>query len=178
MSRPPSKRKRAEENPALKDNDSDDDEDAGAEEAPAKQASVQTPVAKRAAYSSDEATRPGEEGGENQKFRKWTSFCNFDLSFPSDAALQCVSDCPMSGSIVTAFSRRAFVSLANPQRVSPTEGRTPVKWLPEEDERLVSAVKQFGDSGWRNIAEYVITKDPTQCMQASSQHTALHNAHI
>jgi Myb-like DNA-binding domain len=40
-----------------------------------------------------------------------------------------------------------------------------VKWLAEEDERLVSAVKQFGDSGWRNIAEYVLTKDSTQCMQ-------------
>jgi hypothetical protein len=118
MSRPPSKRKRAEENPALKDNDSDDDEDAVAEEAPAKQASIQTPAAKRAAYSSDEAQRPGEEGGENQKFRKWISFYIFFLPFPSDAALQCVSDCPMSDSLLTAFSRRAFACFAIPQCVS------------------------------------------------------------
>jgi hypothetical protein len=122
MSRPPSKRKRAEENP---DNDSDDEEqDAGGEESLGKEASAATPAAKRTAYSSDEAQqRPGEEGGETQKFRKWISFI-FSASLSSFLRARMLRHCAVvvgryqTGFVLGAILlRRCFACFAISQRI-------------------------------------------------------------
>eukprot|EP00981_Chlorochromonas_danica_P005209 scaffold1046_cov162-Ochromonas_danica.AAC.39 len=39
------------------------------------------------------------------------------------------------------------------------------KWSPEEDERLVAAVKEFGEKNWKKVAELVGTRDAVKCVQ-------------
>jgi hypothetical protein len=33
------------------------------------------------------------------------------------------------------------------------------KWTPEEDQRLLAAIRQFGDKNWKQIADHVGTRD-------------------
>lgn len=34
------------------------------------------------------------------------------------------------------------------------------KWTPDEDERLLAGIREFGDKNWKKIAEVVGTRDP------------------
>ncbi|CAM9968857.1 unnamed protein product, partial [Phaeothamnion confervicola] len=44
-------------------------------------------------------------------------------------------------------------------------GRRPTRWMPDEDERLATAVRDHGEVNWKSIARLVGTKDHTQCLQ-------------
>lgn len=39
------------------------------------------------------------------------------------------------------------------------------KWTPEEDERLLAAIREYGDKNWKKVAEAVGTRDQVKCIQ-------------
>lgn len=60
----------------------------------------------------------------------------------------------------------ASISTAEKEVVRPSSNipsNWAQKWSPEEDERLMAAVKEFGEKNWKKVAELVGTRDAGKC---------------